>query len=236
MNLSLGASVAPRRPIAENWKQGSQSGDRVTSTELLPGVVESQSDCKFKCEGDARRHDGAGSDDFFEPELFHEASPRAGSNLLVRSRRMPGRLLAEALTSMRCFLGTRGGGRSFRPAASLGLPGNGVQPAVRQGRSGATDGSGDEDNCRDLDALMEEDVLRAGDLLIQRFKTLETSVIDGTWSRARHHELIPEEGVGLASRPLRGWSCSGGGSWRWSARNRESTAWCKQGQIWRSAA
>ena len=27
----------------------------------------------------ARRHDGAGSDDFFEPELFREASPRAGS-------------------------------------------------------------------------------------------------------------------------------------------------------------
>ena len=53
----------------------------MTSTELLPGVVESQSDCKFKCEGDARRHDGASSDDFFEPELFHEASPQAGSNL-----------------------------------------------------------------------------------------------------------------------------------------------------------
>ena len=50
-----------------------------------------------------------------------------------------------------------------------------------------------------IDALMEGDVLRAGDLLIQRFKALETSVIDGTWARARQHELIPEEGVGLAS-------------------------------------
>ena len=50
-----------------------------------------------------------------------------------------------------------------------------------------------------VDALVEGDVLRAGDLLIQRFKALETSVIDGTWLRARHHELIPEEGVGLAS-------------------------------------
>ena len=46
---------------------------------------------------------------------------------------------------------------------------------------------------------MEGDVLRAGDLLIQRFKALETSVINGTWLWARHHELIPEEGVGLAS-------------------------------------
>ena len=49
-----------------------------------------------------------------------------------------------------------------------------------------------------VDALVEGDVLRAGDL-IQRFKALETSVIDGTWWRTRHHELIQEEGVGLAS-------------------------------------
>ena len=40
--------------------------------------------------------------------------------------------------------------------------------------------------------------LRAGDFLIQRFKALETSVIDGNWVRARHHEIVPEEGVGLA--------------------------------------
>ena len=50
-----------------------------------------------------------------------------------------------------------------------------------------------------VDALVEGDVLRAGDLLIQRFKALETSVIDATWLRARHHELISEESVGLAS-------------------------------------
>ena len=49
-----------------------------------------------------------------------------------------------------------------------------------------------------VDALVEGNVLRAGDLLIQRFKALETSVIDGTWLRARHHELSPEESVGLA--------------------------------------
>ena len=42
----------------------SQSAGRVTSTDLLPGVMESQSNYKFKCEDDARRHDGAGSDDF----------------------------------------------------------------------------------------------------------------------------------------------------------------------------
>ena len=54
-----------------------------------------------------------------------------------------------------------------------------------------------------IDALMEGDVLLAGYLLIQRFKALETSVIDGTWPRARHHELIPEDGAGLASAAQR---------------------------------
>ena len=84
-------------------------------------------------------------------------------------------------------------------AASLDLPGNGFQPTVRQGHTGVTNESGDEDNCRGRRCPCGGDVLRAGDLLIERFKAPETSVIDGTWLRARHHELIPEEGVGLAS-------------------------------------
>jgi len=55
-----------------------------------------------------------------------------------------------------------------------------------------------------LDAMITGDSARAGDLLIQRFKALETSVMDGNWTMARHHELIPEEGVGLASDAERG--------------------------------
>ena len=95
------ADLLPR--IGSKADGSSQTADRVTSTDVLPGVMESQSDNKFKCEDELRRHDGVRSDDFFEPELFHEASPRAGSNLLVRQ--LPGRLLAEALSSMRNFPG-----------------------------------------------------------------------------------------------------------------------------------
>ena len=50
-----------------------------------------------------------------------------------------------------------------------------------------------------IDSLLEGDSMRTADLLIQRFKALETSVSDGSWSLARHLELIPEEGVGLTS-------------------------------------
>ena len=90
-----------------------------------------------------------------------------------------------------------------------------------------------------IDALMEGDVLRASDLLIQRFKALETSVIDGTWARARHHELIPEEGVGLASAEERQAISRLELQRRKLAEsvgNRESTARRLLGQYWRSVA
>ena len=212
----------------------SQSAGRVTSSDLLPCTVELQTDHKFKCEDDLRRHDVADDDDFFEPELFHEASPRAGSNLLVRSRRMPGSLLAEALSSMRCFLGSRGEAEiSDQPRVLAYLE------TVFNQRYG-TDAVGLRTSremrtiAESVDALMEGDVLRAGDLLIQRFKALETSVIDGTWSRARHHELIPEEGVGLASAAER--QAISRLELQRPSRNRESTARRQVGQIWRSAA
>ena len=57
---------------------------------------------------------------------------------------------------------------------------------------------------------------------------------------ARHHELIPEEGVGLASaaerQAISRLELQRRSSRRRSARNRESTARRQLGQIWRSAA
>ena len=50
----------------------------------------------------------ASGDDLNEDSLFREASSRACANLSVRARQLPGRLLAEALSNMRRFLGSRG--------------------------------------------------------------------------------------------------------------------------------
>ena len=177
----------------------SQSAGQVTSSDLLRGIVESQSDHKIKCEDDLRRHDGAGSDDFFESELVHEASPRAGSNLLERSRLLPGRLLAEALKSMRSFLGPREEADVSHQPRVLAYLETVFNQRYGKDAVGLRTSREMRTIAESIDALVEGDVLRAGDLLIQRFKALETSVTDGTWSRARQHELIPEEGVGLAS-------------------------------------
>ena len=38
-----------------------------------------------------------------------------------------------------------------------------------------------------------------GDLLVQRFKAVQTSVIDGNWSLAQRHEIVPPDDAGLAT-------------------------------------
>ena len=179
--------------------------------------MKSQSDCKSRGGGDARRHDGVDDDDFFEPELFHEASPRAGSNLLVRSRRMPGRL-----SSTRCFLESRGEAEfSDQPRVLTYL-----ETVFNQRYGKDAVGLRTSREMRTIAESIDALVLRAGDLLIQRFKALETSVVDGTWSRADITSLFQRKASGLpllqSVRPFRGWSASGGVS-------RRRSSWAKFG-------
>ena len=54
-----------------------------------------------------------------------------------------------------------------------------------------------------LDALMEGDTARTGDILIGRFKALEESLIDGGWELASQMEVVPQNEVGLASEEER---------------------------------
>ena len=49
-----------------------------------------------------------------------------------------------------------------------------------------------------LDALTRGDLARVGDLLTQRFKSVELQASGATATLARQHELIPPSMVGLA--------------------------------------
>lgn len=49
-----------------------------------------------------------------------------------------------------------------------------------------------------LDLIMEGQVARAGDLLMQRLKALETAVSDQSWQQARHQELIAPQAASLS--------------------------------------
>ena len=50
-----------------------------------------------------------------------------------------------------------------------------------------------------IDALVEGDSMRAGDLLMGRFKALEESVNSGTWALAQELEVLPRNELGLHS-------------------------------------
>ncbi len=50
-----------------------------------------------------------------------------------------------------------------------------------------------------LDAIGQGDLPTVADLLMQRFKALESSVTEGGWHTARHLELQPTIEVGLTS-------------------------------------
>ena len=49
-----------------------------------------------------------------------------------------------------------------------------------------------------LDALTRGNLARVGDLLAQRYKSVELQATGATPSLARHHELIPQTRIGLA--------------------------------------
>ena len=50
-----------------------------------------------------------------------------------------------------------------------------------------------------LDALLAGNICRCGDLLIQRFKAIETSIADSQWGVAKHFELIPDMDTSVVS-------------------------------------
>ena len=50
-----------------------------------------------------------------------------------------------------------------------------------------------------IDALVEGDTMRPGDLLIGRFKAMKESVNSGKWTLAQELELLPSNELGLAS-------------------------------------
>ena len=46
-----------------------------------------------------------------------------------------------------------------------------------------------------LDKLVKGDAAGAADVLVQRFKAVETASSDGHWGIAKHHELLPSGAV-----------------------------------------
>eukprot|EP00971_Amphidinium_carterae_P240252 4770000-Amphidinium_carterae.1 len=74
---------------------------------------------------------------------------------------------------------------------------------------------------RAVDALLRGDTVVAAECLLQRFKAVEMSAIEGSWSNAKHLEVIPEQRVTAISGAERrhAHACE-----RTESRNRVGTA------------
>ncbi len=54
-----------------------------------------------------------------------------------------------------------------------------------------------------VDMILKGNVVGAADVLIQRFKAVESTTGDVGWNVARHHEIIPEGRVSIVSQSER---------------------------------
>lgn len=134
-------------------------------------------------------------------EVFRSPLTRGGGDLFRLSKKYPGRLLKSGLKEMGHYLADRIGGDPEagwqdrkvmayinqvllvqHPPQQLGL---------RNLREAQTLGQA-------LDLILEGQVARAGDLLMQRLKALESAVNDQSWNQARHQELIAPQTASLS--------------------------------------
>ena len=138
-----------------------------------------------------------------EPEaggsVFREAPSRAVQDLDVYARTHPGGLLESSLAEMRKYVASREGAVDHNGNVKVL---NYLQTVFCQRFPGDVVGLRTSREMRTLaeavDTLLEGNLPRLGDILIQRFKALESSVVDGSWTLARHQELIPSADAGLA--------------------------------------
>ena len=117
--------------------------------------------------------------------------------LLMQAKKSPDTLTKSTLSKMREYLTTMQGGdgaeREMAPVAmayltSVLLPSRGKDISMRSSGELKT-------LARTLDLLMTGRVAEAADMVSQRFQAVETADQEGSWSAARHLELMAEPRV-----------------------------------------
>ena len=124
----------------------------------------------------------------------------SGSSIMMIHQKEPGRLYQNSLEELSRFLSTRVGATGSPEETHSFLT---YLTAVFFGhhppeKIGAKTAAEMRTLAMALDCLGRGDLPSLGDLLAQRFKALETSVVDGSWSVARRLELVPQDAM-LAS-------------------------------------
>ena len=191
-----GALVAPevlRPAVAGGRMVTSFPPHRPVGGDVTPGGAEAAAE--------ALSREGGGGSLWDEDPLsvFRGASLQPVVNLDALARQQHGSLLTSAMLEVDRFLAARG------EAASSGV-GRFVQYLVtvyHQRHSPEQVGLRNAREMRtiaeSLDAILEGNIARAGDVLVQRLKAIEVAVSDGSWAVAQHHELIAPVDVSLVT-------------------------------------
>ena len=139
--------------------------------------------------------------------VFHFASSReAGHENAIQdmARRKPGKLLKQGMRLMalhcdpsRTLTGGSDGAKELPPAAMQYL--RQVLEATSQVKLGRRDSREMETLATCLDHLVTGRLDTLGDVLIQRFKAVETSTRDQSWLLASQQELIPSKELGVST-------------------------------------
>jgi hypothetical protein len=145
---------------------------------------------------------GSGEDDAGSKSLFRDA-PARNSRSLIRTQAedAPGQLYEGCCKEIARHLGDRVGATvtaddQQKWVTYLTGVFFGVHSPDKIGRRTTVEL---QTIARALDALGRGELPELADLLSQRFKALETSVVEGNWNLARRMELVPEQPAGLAS-------------------------------------
>jgi len=123
---------------------------------------------------------------------------------MITADQNPGQLLHTCLGRMQKYLGQRQGTAELQEVAAIFTPylSSVLLPTLGDGAS--LRNSHELTNLASaLDCLMEGNVVRACDILAQRFRAVELAAQEGNWNVARHLQLVGDARVTSLSQAER---------------------------------
>ena len=205
--LAQAGSLAPAQsPDARVLERQLQKLERLMRKREAPAIdlFSAASRRARRRSADASSSEGDGPDD--RGSLFREAPTRSDpTGVQMIAQLSPGSLFEQGIGEAAKYLGERAGaaiddrGSKAARAQMVTYLVSVLHGRFPQAQVGPR-------SCRELrtlaealDALGVGDLPRTGDILMQRFKSIETSITDQTWEVAAQQEVIPPAGLGLTT-------------------------------------
>ena len=133
--------------------------------------------------------------------LFHKGLSLTAPTLRDFADQKPGELLKSGLREMQKYLKDQGGADQIDWVNGhvLAYINQVLFANVSQEKMGVRNAREIRTLAEAIDCLLRGQLARLGDLLMQRLKAVESAVLEGAWTMAKHQELIPDIGASLSN-------------------------------------